>query len=64
MVRRNGFLQLELGVFCDNERALRFYRKLGFAECGRTPRAFRLADGSFRDEIQMVRFLDFAEGAR
>ncbi len=56
--RKNGFLQLELGVFSDNERAIHFYKKAGFVECGRTPRAFRLADGTFRDEIQMIKMLD------
>ena len=33
------------------------YEKLGFQEQGRTLRAFRLKDGTYRDEIQMVKFL-------
>ena len=33
------------------------YEKLGFREWGREPHAFKLKDGSYRDEIQMVLFL-------
>ena len=33
------------------------YEKLGFREYGRTPRAFKLRDGTYRDELIMVRFL-------
>lgn len=53
----NGFAQVELGVFEDNLRARHLYEKLGFQEQGRTLRAFRLKDGSYCDEIQMVKFL-------
>lgn len=55
--KMNGFEQVELGVFSDNERAQGLYRKYGFKEYGRTPRAFKLKDGSYRDEIIMVRML-------
>lgn len=55
--KENGFAQIELGVFEDNARALHVYKKLGFQEQGRTLRAFRLKDGTYRDEIQMVKFL-------
>lgn len=49
-----GFYQLELGVFEDNARAIHLYEKNGFEKTGRIPRAFRLKDGTFYDEIQMV----------
>lgn len=55
--KKNGFEQVELGVFSDNERAQGLYRKYGFKEYGRTPRAFKLKDGTYRDEIIMVRML-------
>ena len=55
--KENGFEQVELGVFEDNPRARHLYEKLGFQEQGRTLRAFRLKDGTYRDEIQMVKFL-------
>lgn len=35
-----------------------FYRRLGYAEVGRIPRALRLAADDVRDEIYMVRLLD------
>ena len=55
--KENGFEQVELGVFEDNPRARHLYEKLGFQEQGRTLRAFRLKDGTYRDKIQMVKFL-------
>ena len=55
--REMGFTQLELGVFSDNGRAQRLYEKAGFIAWGTLPDAFRLKDGTFRDEIQMVKKL-------
>ena len=55
--KENGFTQVELGVFADNDSAQRLYRKLGFEEMGRIPKAFFLKDGTYRDEVQMVKFL-------
>ena len=51
--RRVGYEQLELGVFADNARAITLYEKLGFSEYGRVPRAFRLKDGTYIDEVLM-----------
>lgn len=48
------FTQVELGVYADNPRAKYVYEKLGFREMGVIPNAFRLSDGTFRDEVQMV----------
>ena len=53
----NGFEQLELGVFADNLPAIRLYEKFGFQKCGTQPRAFKLKDGTYRDEILMVKML-------
>lgn len=55
--RKNGFEQLELGVFSDNAKARHLYEKAHFKEYGMTPRAFKLKDGSYRDEIIMVNML-------
>ncbi len=55
--RELGFDQMELGAYADNDRAIALYKKMGFKECSRTPRAFRLKDGTYIDEVNMVLFL-------
>lgn len=55
--RGMGFEQMELGAYADNKWAIGLYKKMGFKECGRTPRAFKLKDGSYIDEVNMVLFL-------
>ncbi len=55
--KANGFEQVELGVFSDNPRAIHVYEKMGFRQYGRQPRAFKLKDGSYADELIMVKFL-------
>ena len=45
-----GFEQLELGVYSDNPRAIHLYD-------GVLPHAFKLKDGTYRDEILMVKTL-------
>ncbi|MBE5841246.1 MAG: GNAT family N-acetyltransferase [Butyrivibrio sp.] len=56
--KANGFEQVELGVFSDNERAQALYKKFGFKEYGKQPRAFKLQDGTYRDEIIMVNIFE------
>lgn len=56
-----GFLQIELGVFSDNARAIRLYETEGYTAYGTVPRAFRQRDGAFRDELLMVKALGAAE---
>ena len=55
--REMGFEQMELGVYADNERAIALYKKMGFEEMGRNLRAYRLKDGTYIDEINMIKFL-------
>lgn len=55
--REMGFEQMELGAYADNERAIALYKKMGFQECGRTPKAFKLKDGTYIDEVNMILFL-------
>ena len=55
--KANGFEQLELGVYSDNARAIHLYEKFGFERCGTMPHAFKLKDGTYRDEIMMVKML-------
>ena len=56
--KKNGFEQVELGVFSDNDRAKHMYEKMGFKEYGMNPRAFKLKDGTYRDEIIMVNIFE------
>lgn len=49
--------RIELSVFAHNEGAIRLYRKLGFVEEARLQRVFKLADGSYYDEIMMVQWV-------
>ena len=53
-VRCTSFEQMELTVFADNMRAIHLYEKAGFEKVGVMPRAYRLKDGSYHDEVQMV----------
>lgn len=50
-----GYEQIELGVFADNKRATSLYKKNGFEVWGNTKNAFKLKDGTYRDEIIMGR---------
>lgn len=52
--KQNGIEQVELGVYADNLRAKKLYERFGFTEWGRLPNAYKLKDGSYRDEINMV----------
>lgn len=49
-----GYEQVELEVLTSNQRGLALYRRMGFEERGRTPRAFRLRDGGYEDETMMI----------
>lgn len=55
--RRCGYEQAELEVIAGNERALRLYRRLGFELYGERPRAIRYGDGSYANELLMVKML-------
>ena len=53
VARKIGYEQIELGVFSDNEKAIRLYEKNGFEVWGKNKNAFKLKDGSYCDEIIM-----------
>lgn len=55
--KQTNIEQLLLGVYDDNERAQHLYKKMGFVEWGREPRAFKHKDNTYHDEIQMVLML-------
>ena len=50
-----GYTQIELTVVSDNLRARSLYERCGFKTAGCMPEALRYEDGTFRDEIWMVR---------
>lgn len=52
--QKAGFEQVELGVYEDNPRAIHLYEKLGFQKYGIIPKAFKLKDDTYRDEVQMI----------
>ncbi|QLY26887.1 GNAT family N-acetyltransferase [Bdellovibrio sp. KM01] len=49
-----GFMQIELSLMSENHTAFHLYKKVGFREIGRRPNAYRMADGTFNDEIMML----------
>ena len=51
--REAGYLQLELEVVAENERAVEMYKRAGFIEYGRNPKAFRLRTGAYQELIDM-----------
>lgn len=48
-----GYLQLELEVVSDNEKAYLLYKKLGFIEMGRNPLGFNSRISGFQELIAM-----------
>ena len=53
----DGLLQLELEFIEGNARARALYEKMGFRIAGVRPDAFKMKDGSFRNEYIMIRKL-------
>ena len=51
--REAGYLQLELEVVAENEKAVEMYKRAGFIEYGRNPKAFRLRTGKYQELIDM-----------
>ena len=49
-----GYIQMELNVVAENERALSLYRKLGFEEFGRNPRGFVSRTSGFQELVYML----------
>ena len=54
--KSNGYTKIVIHVLADNERALRFYRGLGFGDIGVARKHVRLA-GRFHDEIYLEKLL-------
>ncbi len=52
--RDAGYVQLELNVVAENNRALTLYRNLGFEEFGRNPRGFKSRINGYQELIYMM----------
>ena len=48
---------VELGVIEGNERAMSLYKKFGFKAVAVWPKAFKLKDGTYQNEIIMQKYL-------
>ena len=56
--RRLGFEAMQYNfVLATNARAIETWRRAGFGEIGRIPRAFRLPGGAYTDALILHRFL-------
>lgn len=53
-----GYLQLELEVVSDNEKAYSLYKKLGFEEMGRNPLGFNSRISGFQELTSMRKVLN------
>jgi ribosomal protein S18 acetylase RimI-like enzyme len=58
---RRHVLQIHLGVWSENQPAIKLYQRLGFELYATEPR-YLFVNGRFIDEHLMVRFLDKAPG--
>ncbi|MCR5670579.1 MAG: GNAT family N-acetyltransferase [Butyrivibrio sp.] len=54
-IKEAGYEQAELTVVGGNDRAYHLYESLGFKECGRIPNANKYQDGTYADDINMVK---------
>lgn len=57
-VAQCGYEAVELTVIEGNDRAIRMYESFGFIETGRIPKANKYDDGSYADDIIMVKALN------
>ena len=55
--KAHGCEQVELGVIEANDRARHLYEKKGFEYTGKYPRAIKLDDGTYYDELLMTKML-------
>lgn len=56
-IQKCGFESAELTVIEGNDRAIHMYESFGFTEAGRIPKANKYDDGTYADDIFMVKEL-------
>ena len=57
LMKKAGFEQIELTVEAKNTRAQALYRKYGFTVYGTRPHGMKYPDGSYDDDLLMIRML-------
>ena len=57
-IEKCGFESAELTVVEGNNRAIRMYESFGFVETGRIPKANKYDDGTYADDIFMVKTIN------
>ena len=50
----DGLMFIDLSVMGVNLQAYHLYKKMGFVEVGRKPKAFKLPEGNYCDDVQML----------
>lgn len=51
-----GYVRIELGVFSFNQKAINFYKKIGYKQIGVIPN-FTYYDGKWHDDIRFEKYL-------
>ena len=51
--KKAGYIQLELDVVAENQRAIAMYKSLGFMEYGRNPKGFNSRYTGFQELVYM-----------
>ena len=49
-----GYIQVELNVVADNDKAISLYKSLGFEEFGRNPQGFLSRESGFQELVYML----------
>ena len=62
IAKQLGYEQIELGVIEGNTTAHELYKSFGFVEQGVKKNVFKYVDGSYANEIMMIKFLKEENG--
>ena len=56
--KQKDYEMITLSVMKDNQRAIHVYEAFGFIQYGELKNAYKLVDGSYQDEIFMVKYIE------
>lgn len=57
LAKQLGYEQIELGVVSNNISAYNLYKSFGFKEQGLKENALKYSDGTYANEIMMIKYL-------